>query len=39
MTVPTLITQLHAVLDLTNTEIQVAETRVTQRARRPCAEN
>ncbi|MFC9552130.1 ferritin-like domain-containing protein [Rhodococcus sp. NPDC056960] len=29
-TVPTLITQLRAVLDLTNTEIQVAETRVAQ---------
>ncbi|MFC0453911.1 hypothetical protein [Rhodococcus jostii] len=29
-TVPTLVTQLRAVLDLTNTEIQVADTRITQ---------
>ncbi|MDV6283731.1 ferritin-like domain-containing protein [Rhodococcus jostii] len=43
MTVPTLITQLHAVLDLTNTEIQVAETRVaqarTEAVRRELTEN
>ncbi|WP_370181243.1 ferritin-like domain-containing protein [Rhodococcus wratislaviensis] len=42
-TVPTLITQLHAVLDLTNTEIQVAETRVaqarTEAVRRELTEN